>query len=129
VTEETPNDMPPPPVVAAIAAAGSNEGALLNVLLTQLDNAEKRLSAKMDANAASAMRRWEHHDIEHRTLSEAVGELKRQFDEHMRQEREEDLVFDARMAPMRRLGYIIGKEWRTIAIAILFAVEFIQRTM
>lgn len=124
--EEQSNEMPPPPMVAITTAGDSG---LLNVLLTQLDNAEKRITAKIDANAQSAVRRWEAHDTEHRTLSEAIGELKRQFDEHMRQEREEDLVFDARIAPMRRLGYIIGKEWRTIAIAVLFAIDLVQRNV
>ena len=127
MTEENINDVPPPPVVAAIATSGDT--GLLNVLLTQLDNAEKRIIAKVDANAQSAVRRWEAHDTEHRTLSDAVGELKRQFDAHMQAEREEDLVFDARIAPMRRLGYIIGKEWRTIAIAILFAIDLVQRNV
>jgi hypothetical protein len=123
--EDTVSSSPPPPIVTVASSADPMQ--IVAILMSQLTELERRIGGKIDTNAQSALKRWDHHAIEHSTLSDAVGELKRQFDDHVRVEREEDLIHDARLAPMKRLALLAAREWRTIAIALLFTFEFIQR--
>lgn len=122
---------PPPAASAASAAVISTADpvSIVNLVLVQMGELERRLGAKIDSNAASAMRRWEHHDQEHRTLSEAVGELKRQFDAHLQAERDEDLVMEARLGPVKRAGAWLVREWRTVAIAGLVVVDVVSQAV
>lgn len=122
-------DTPTPPEQPPIVVTTGDPVTIINVLLTQLGASERRIVKKIDDNADSAMRRWRSHDNEHEDLAKAVSDLARRFDIHLEAEERDQLIYDARVAPVKRLGLLLAREWRTILVAGLVVANFLNRAL
>jgi len=116
VTDEVlaPNDHPSTP----------NELAIVQIVLGQMTLLEQRLMQKMDENAGAARDRWRSHDEQHDEWEKALKSIGHRLDDHLRKEEQEDLIFDARLGPMKRAGAWLTREWRTAAIIFLLLADF-----
>lgn len=119
----TEEQLPPP------MPKGSEGVAIVGILLQQMESMKGDILSKIDENAKAAVRRWQSHEDEHHNLEQGLKELRQQFDEHMRKERDADLIFDARVAPLKRVGLLVAREWRTIALGGLIIANFVDRAL
>jgi hypothetical protein len=122
MTDERDPDCPP------VTNGNGNDITLLSVVLHQMTVMESRLLARMDGNAAAAKDRWRTHDEQHDEWEKGLRALGHRLDDHLRSEREDELRFEARVGPIRWATLFLAREWRTIAIAIAFALTWLLAT-
>lgn len=101
----------------------------MTALFTQLlQNTENRIVATITDGASQAKTRWEAHESEHRRLHDRVERVEKVLERHLDEERDEDLIMEARLGPVRKAGGLIVREWRTMAIIGLIVLSFLERT-
>lgn len=115
---------PPGPDGAPAVPTDATLG-VLTLVLTQLGETERRITAKIAENARQAAGRWKDHEEEHAELLRMV----RNHDDMLRQIREddrvEDAVWTARVGPFKGLAAFAAREWRTILFAAAFVATWI----
>lgn len=124
-SEPTPSSVTTPLPVQSITS-GEQIG-ILSLFLTQLGDVERRISKKIDENSRAAAGRWKDHEADHAEQAEALRHLTERFDTHLRKEADEDLIFQARLGPVKTAGSWIRREWRTISIIVLIILSFMSR--
>lgn len=91
---------------------------------------EARLVAKIDESTRQAAERWVSHDTEstrYRTdannrferIEQSLLTVEKTLRAHLEKERDEDLVIDARIRPLKAVGIYIFRNWRTILLVML----------
>lgn len=105
----------------------ANELAIVQIVLGQLTLMEARLSSRIDRLDAASSSRWKAHDAEHDALLKAIQAIGHRLDDHLKKEAQDELIFDARVAPMRRATAWLIREWRTVAIVVLLLADFLGR--
>lgn len=112
-------EQPPPPM-----PKGSEGVAIVGILLQQMESMKGDILRKIDENAKAAIRRWQSHEDDHAELERGLVELKRQFDEHMQDEREKKIVFNTRMGPLRSLYQFIVADKRWLIVFTYIGIQF-----
>lgn len=115
---------------------GSEGVAIVGIVLQQMESMKADILRKIDDNARSATRRWNTHEEEHDEhgkvhddLASAIAELKRQFDEHMRKERDEQLVRDTRMGPLRATWRLFTADKRWVVVFLYMGFQMLDDFM
>jgi hypothetical protein len=99
--------------------------SLLSLLLQQMTLMEGRIVRQMTESSDAAKVRWKAHDEQHDEWEKALRALSHRLDDHLKKEEENDLIFDARVQPVKRLGLWFTREWRTVAIVVLLVSDFV----
>lgn len=101
----------------------SNDIAIVTLVLQQMTLLESRLGGKIDRMEASATGRWTNHEVEHASIDKALKAFGHRLDDHLKDEEREQLIFDARMGPLRRMAAWSQREWRTLVIILLLIID------
>lgn len=115
-----------------------NELAIVQIVLQQLTLMESRLGNRIDkidaaehkrwvAHDADVTKRWASHETDHDDLMKSIQGIGHRLEDHLRKEAQEELIFDARVGPLRRASTWVIREWRTVAIVLLLFADFIGR--
>jgi hypothetical protein len=99
----------------------ANDLTIVSVVLQQLTLLESRIGRKIDDNAAASLGRWKTHDDEHDQLSKAILAIGERLDAHLKAEEREELIFNARIQPVKSTVQLVRREWRTIVIIAMGA--------
>ena len=95
---------------------------LLALIAPMLTAMEGRIIGRLNENSDLAKERWERHDSDSkRTLAaieERFGGLETALNGHLDAERVEDVAQLARIQPVKSAAGFIGRNWRSIALAI-----------
>lgn len=103
----------------------STELTIVTIVLQQLTLMEARLGARIDKIDASAAGRWVAHATEHDEIERLLKDVAHRLDAHLQDERDDELVMQARIDPVKRLLGWCAREWRTLAIVALLLLDFI----
>lgn len=109
------------------AAAATDAVAVVTLVLGQMTMLESRLGQKIDRIEASATGAWKTHEAEHASMDKALTAIGHRLDDHLRREEEEELIFEARIDPIRKATLWAAREWRTIAVIMLIVVDLIAQ--
>lgn len=102
-----------------------NDLAIVSLVLQQMTLLEARLLARLDENAKVVAGRWDHHEQEHRELSNKVHANTLKIDRLIKEDEADDIAYQARIGPIKAVGTWIVREWRTLVIIALIIVNFI----
>jgi hypothetical protein len=106
-----------------------NELAIVQIVLGQMTLLEGRLARKMDDNANATRDRWKSHDDQHDEWEKALKAIGHRLDDHLQTEREADLVFDARLSPIRSSLRWAWRERITLMLGIVLAADLLSRVL
>ncbi len=99
--------------------SGTDSIAILQIVLTQMTVMEHRITQRMDAQAEATKNRWQTHDEQHENWERALKALGHRLDDHLKKEEREELIFDARVDPLRRGAYWLYANWKSLTIIVL----------
>lgn len=111
------------------AVANGDIVALLTIFLAQLGEVEKRITGRLDEFAAGGRQYRSLHEQEHSRLQSQVDELDGRVHQLEYRNEREDLVFNARLGPVKKAGGLIVREWRVIVLAVLVAIDLLGRVI
>jgi hypothetical protein len=107
----------------------SNDLTVVSVVLQQMTLLEARLVRKLDDNAKASLGRWQTHDEEHEEMGAAIRAISAKLDAHLDAEAREDLIFNARVQPVRTAAQMIRRDWRTIVIIAMGATTVVTQLL
>jgi hypothetical protein len=103
----------------------SNDLTVVSVVLQQMTLLEARLVRKLDDNAKASLGRWQTHDEEHEEMGAAIRAISAKLDAHLDAEAREELVFNARIQPVKGAFAMLRREWRTIVIVGMVGLDMV----
>lgn len=138
-TEAEPEHVMPIGGVSGSEMTVSDVTGLVHLFNGMLVSMEGRLIAKIDETSRLAAERWAAHDLERLTfreldakrfekLEQAIFTVEITLKQHLDKERDEDLVLDARVRPIKSVGGYIIHNWRTLLLAILAVLAILGIT-
>jgi hypothetical protein len=114
---------PEEPCLDSVPDKRSNDLTVVTLVLQQMTLLEARLIKRLDDNAKALSGKWDHHEAEHADLINRLSKHETLLLEHLREEEDQQLQFDARVKPVMSLAAIIKREWRTIVIIGLLLLD------
>lgn len=104
--------------------------SLVHLFNNMLSGVEGRLVAKLDENERRAQLQWSAHGKEtdvvvtsfnthYADLAQRVDSIEKRVNIHLDKERDETLVLNARVAPIKSVVLLVVKNWKTILLVIL----------
>lgn len=106
-------------------ATSAGTMSVLTLLLQQLGDAERRITKKIDDNAAASSGHWKSHGEAHEELEGSIRAIGERVTVLERDDERDKLIWDTRVGPFKRIGAFLAKEWRTLLFAGAFVVTWI----
>lgn len=113
------------PLVVSGQMSAADVTALVTLFSGMLDAMERRIINRLDQNATGASERWKAHEKEHTDADKRLCDMQDLLSDHLNAERDEDLIAQARVAPVKTaFGWFVGN-WRTVMLFIFAALAIV----